>query len=860
MEPNDIFQLNFVPQQEDLVLILSDGKNELNRRTLPGDILKFMAAAQEQLDSLFENRIPFDRDKQREWGSLLSRTIFGDDDFLAPLFEILRDADDEYFRLIIGSAMPQVLQFPWEFCYLNRFDFLGASRRLVPVRMPIAKKLTRKAEIKGEPLKVLVYVCAPDDLPEDKALEYEREQEFILEIFDELERQGRVDLQTPPEGDLTSLERYLSEFKPHLLHISGHAIYEKGELAEQQGGFFLFETRDGLTDPVPTEDFCHIFQESHKPHLVVLSACQTAQGFLPGLPGMAQSLLDSGIPHVVGMNHSVPDLKATAWAQEFFHCLVQGESIHAAMGSARRRLFQDENITDASWGIPVLYSRDTFTRLTAELLPEGSATTTEMDEQENVNDVIHLRKGFIGRRRDQRELLKILRSGEKNTVIITAQGGEGKSVLAIRLAKILTDDDNYGLLVYKTPKYEDLFLEPFEPLIAASPELTELHRKHSDAEMLQILVQHVLPGQRLVLLLDNFEALLDEQNRFRSAKTRELIRSLLSIKTGPFRLLITSRREWSDPAIPDNALVYRLPSLSRAETIKKINRYSPINALTFEQKKDIHGKLGGSPKAIELLNGYFSSQPGLTWTGVKNKLPRVQEQMLDFITYQLCYRSLPDNAKLLIRRASLIDRPFLKDAFYFLAPELSREIKALIPGLLRVSLLQQLTDPRYRSIAAGSAIMYAVHPIVAAPLQQLLTEDERLTALRQAGSYFERQGVEISSNPLDLEAACDYYWKAGQAELAEELLFRYLQHFWDHSGQYSKMIQFAERAKKLSNSPVGTAKADNMKASALMNLGNYAAALRLFDESMKIKKDIGDRAGMASTIAQIANIFFHQIL
>ena len=230
--------------------------------------------------------------------------------------------------------------------------------------------------------------------------------------------------------------------------------------------------------------------------------------------------------------------------------------------------------------------------------------------------------------------------------------------------------------------------------------------------------------------------------------------------------------------------------------------------------------------------------------------------MLDFITYELCYRSLPDNAKLLIRRASLIDLPFLKDAFNFLAPELSREIKALIPGLLKVSLLQQLTDPRYGSTADGSAIMYAVHPIVAAPLQQLLTEDERRTALCQAGSYFERQGFEISDNPLDLEAACDYYWKAGQAELAEQLLFRYLQHFWDRSGQYGKMIQFAERAKKLSDSIGGKATADSMKASALMNQGNYDAALRLFDDTLKLEKDIGDRAGMASTLNQIASIYF----
>lgn len=613
MNDETYFVLKFECENDRVRLSLSDNKNTVAQRPLPGDIFKFMAAAQHQLDSVFENHIPVNKDRQQEWGTQLVEHLFGDNQFLAPVLEVVRDAGNNAdFRLFISSHQAEALHFPWELCYVDGLGFLGTSGKLVPVRLPIERKLKRDIPVRDKPLRVLVYVCAPEDAPEDKALEYELEQEFILEIFDQLVSKGLVDLHTPPEGDLKSLAAYLETFKPHVLHLSGHAIYQKSALADQKGGFFLFETPEGLTDPVPTAKLSATIREKHRPALVVLAACQTAQGMLEDLPGMAQSLLNAGVPHVVGMNHSVPDLKATDWTQNFYQALVQGKTIHSAVGNARHTLFSDrKKSAPAAWCIPVLYARHTFTRLTAQPLQQGPPTVVAKDELEVINGVPFHRRGFIGRRREQRELLKVLRCGERNGVLITALGGEGKSALAIRLAKILEADDDYQLLVYKTSEYEETFLEPLEPLISAHPRLTELRRTKTDAELLDILVQQVLPHAKIVLLLDNFEVLLDQQNRFRSAKTRQLLQKLMQVSSGDFRLLITSRREFKDVDISDNVRVYPLPSLSRAETIKKINRLKPLHALSFEQKKDIHVKLGGSPKVVELLNGYFEQKPDL---------------------------------------------------------------------------------------------------------------------------------------------------------------------------------------------------------------------------------------------------------
>jgi tetratricopeptide (TPR) repeat protein len=574
---------------------------------------------------------------------------------------------------------------------------------------------------------------------------------------------------------------------------------------------------------------------------------------------MAQGLLGAGVPHVVGMNHSVPDLKATDWAQNFYQSLAEGKTIHSAAGNARHTLFTNsKESAPTAWSIPVLYTRHTFTRLTARPLQQGKTTAVAQDELVLINEVPFHQRGFIGRRREQRELLHALRSGERSGILITAQGGEGKSALAIRLAKILEADDDYQLLVYKTSEYEETFLEPLEPLISAHPRLAELRRTKTETELLEILVQEILPQAKILLLLDNFEVLLDRKNRFRSGRTGELVQKLMNVSAGDFRLIITSRRKFVDVEIPDNVLVYPIPSLSRAETIKKINRLKPLYALSFKQKKDIHSKLGGSPKAVELLNGFFEQKPDLNWGDVKVKIPKTHEKMLNFISYDLCYKSLSQSAQQVIRKMSLLERPFLKDAFYFVCSELSKDMPGVIPELLRVSLLQKMVDPRYRSSTVPVAETFAVHPIVAAPLQGLLAKNERQKINLQIGRYFERLGTEISGNPLDYETACEYYWQARQPKLAEELLFGWLQHFWNRSGQYIKMITFSEKAIEHSDSPKGKATADNWKATAFLNQGHYDPALQLFEEVLKLDKEIGDRAGMANTMHQMATVQMEQ--
>lgn len=70
------------------------------------------------------------------------------------------------------------------------------------------------------------------------------------------------------------------------------------------------------------------------------------------------------------------------------------------------------------------------------------------------------------------------------------------------------------------------------------------------------------------------------------------------------------------------------------------------------------------------------------------------------------------------------------------------------------------------------------------------------------------------------------------------------------------MIAFAERAKEYSDSPKGKAMADNWKATALVHQGHYEEALRLFEETLKQEKEMGERAGMAATLSQIGAIYF----
>jgi hypothetical protein len=94
----------------------------------------------------------------------------------------------------------------------------------------------------------------------------------------------------------------------------------------------------------------------HTLRLAVLNSCQGARGSVSDpFSGVAQSLVQQGIPAVVAMQFEISDQAAIIFAQELYAAIADGNPVDAAVGECRRAIFAGGN--DIEWATPVLYMR-----------------------------------------------------------------------------------------------------------------------------------------------------------------------------------------------------------------------------------------------------------------------------------------------------------------------------------------------------------------------------------------------------------------------------------------------------------------------------------------------------------------------
>ena len=97
----------------------------------------------------------------------------------------------------------------------------------------------------------------------------------------------------------------------------------------------------------------------HSPlRLAVLNACEGALSAADDpFAGVAQSLVQGGLPAVVAMQFEITDRAAIVFAHEFYRALSDGYPVDAAVTEARKVLLTESRGTGLEWGTPVLYMR-----------------------------------------------------------------------------------------------------------------------------------------------------------------------------------------------------------------------------------------------------------------------------------------------------------------------------------------------------------------------------------------------------------------------------------------------------------------------------------------------------------------------
>jgi tetratricopeptide (TPR) repeat protein len=252
------------------------------------------------------------------------------------------------------TNVPELMEIPWEFLY-ERPAFLSQS-----IYSPIVRSLDLKSVRPpwqlGLPLRILGVVSSPRGLP---PLDVAEERRKLEQALSSLTDRDMVELIWLGKATLRELDRVVgAPDELHIFHYIGHGAYD----ARTGGGLLMLENDRGDPHEVTGEELGSLLQDEHSLALAVLNSCEGARtSHADTFSGVASSLVECGIPAVVGMQFEVTDTAAITFAEQLYSALTQGFPIDAALARARKAIWAAGH--DVEFGTPVLFLRSGATRL-----------------------------------------------------------------------------------------------------------------------------------------------------------------------------------------------------------------------------------------------------------------------------------------------------------------------------------------------------------------------------------------------------------------------------------------------------------------------------------------------------------------
>jgi hypothetical protein len=283
-----------------------------------------------------------------ELGGALFDAVFGDEVLLAwsRSQDATRDAGEGLRLRLQLTDVPEIAGLPWELLYDRRTGSYPAQSERTPlVRYLEVPQPPRPLTVDG-PLRVLVVLSSPTDLPElDVEAEWRRMQDMLASRV----AAGAVRLDRLPAPTTTELAAWLRSNEVHVLHVVGHGDYDEN----QQEGVLYFCDQYGRSVAVPPGVLGPYLHDHDPLRLVFLNACQSGRlGAADPFSGMAQRLVQQDCTAVVAMQFPISDGAATAFTGEFYAALADGMPVDQAVTSARKGLLAG---FASEWATPVLY-------------------------------------------------------------------------------------------------------------------------------------------------------------------------------------------------------------------------------------------------------------------------------------------------------------------------------------------------------------------------------------------------------------------------------------------------------------------------------------------------------------------------
>lgn len=323
-------------------------------------------------------------------------------------------------RLRLDDA-PELAALPWEYLFdriANRYLTLSHPISLVRyLALPHGEAPLQVAS----PLHLLVMIADPTDvLPR---LDVAHEQARLQEALRDVVARGDIEITWLEEATLSALQSTLRRGPYHLFHFVGHGWLD----TTTQNAGLLLENSQGKSERVEAARLGMLLHNHPTLRFAFLNACEGAR-FIEGHPftGVAQYLVQQGLPAVIAMQFPVSDEMAILLAHTFYGALADQYTVDGALTEARLALYGQNSITE--WGTPVLFMRT----------PDGRLWQTEQEEamskENSAAPGIDL-SGFTtgGNARDI--VIGVVGAGAKNTVV-----GQGNRQIILETDAPRSDD------------------------------------------------------------------------------------------------------------------------------------------------------------------------------------------------------------------------------------------------------------------------------------------------------------------------------------------------------------------------------------------------------------------------------------
>jgi tetratricopeptide (TPR) repeat protein len=485
---------------------------------------------------------------------------------------------------------------------------------------------------------------------------------------------------------------------------------------------------------------------------------------------------------------------------------------------------------------------------------------------------------FVDREDKRQELGRLLHEGQSSVAVVVAPAGFGKTELVVKVLREELDGDrirdpNLKGILYLDCEQGDVKLAQIFGYGGRIVGQVEQFRKTSRGrgplkQKLAFFFQTLSRAGAVWIFLDNFEGLLAHDDSIADPDIRQLVETAVGRTEHRVRLIIASR------AVPRFEGSYRLrvidisSGLPEDEAVRylRVNGGDSVLARADEPLlRALVRRLDGIPKALESLIGYLSEEARhvpLDELFVRDAF------IADFDRYnterglkgllQKQFDRLSREARLALCTLAVFPRPVHPDGLHALLP--GGVAWTTVMSRLERNKLIRWQDGRYDMVPLVREFAYDHIPeetdVSPGPERSRVVAFVRWNLHEAAADFYhqKRKPQDEWKDVEDLEAHIQELYhrlKAGQYDLAEEILFEIE---YEHLMPWGYSVWVSDWRKELTGRLSGPGlEGRNRRCLGLAyrETGDLQKAIGCFEDSLKISRDIGDRAMQGAALANL---------